>query len=37
MSGKDNLLSAQQNQLQSKYTALYNLQMLNFYRGGEIK
>jgi len=37
MSGKDNLLSAQQNQLQSKYLALYNLQMLNFYRGGEIK
>jgi len=37
MTGKDNLLSAQQNQLQSKYLALYNLQMLNFYRGGEIK
>ena len=37
MTGKDNLLSAQQNQLQSKYMALYNLQMLSFYRGGEIK
>ena len=37
MTGKDNLLSAQQNQLQSKYLALYNQQMLNFYRGGEIR
>ena len=37
MTGKDNLLSAQQNQLQSKYLALYNQQMLSFYRGGEIK
>jgi len=37
MTGKDNLLSAQQNQLQSKYTALYNLQMLRFYQGGEIE
>lgn len=33
MTGKDNLLSAHQNQLQSKYTALYNLQMLRFYAG----
>ena len=37
MTGKDNLLSAQQNQLQSKYLALYNQQMLRFYQGGEIK
>jgi len=37
MTGKDNLLAAQQNQLQSKYTALYNLQMLKFYQGGEIE
>ena len=37
MTGKDNLLSAQQNQLQSKYLAIYNKQMLDFYRGGEIK
>ena len=37
MTGKDNLLSAQQNQLQSKYLALYNQQMLAFYRGREIK
>ena len=31
------LLSAQQNQLQSKYLALYNQQMLEFYKSGEIK
>ena len=37
MTGKDNLLSAQQNQLQSKYLTLYNQQMLHFYQGGEIK
>ena len=37
MTGKDNLLSAQQNQLQSKYLALYNQQMLQFYQNGEIK
>lgn len=37
MTGKDNLLSAQQNQLQSKYLALYNQQMLQFYQSGEIK
>ena len=37
MTGNDNLLSAQQNQLQSKYLAIYNKQMLDFYRGGEIK
>ena len=37
MTGKDNLLSAQQNQLQSKYLTLYNMQMLSFYQGGEIK
>lgn len=37
MTGKDNLLSAQQNQLQSKYLALYNQQMLHFYQSGEIR
>ena len=37
MTGKDNLLSAQQNQLQSKYLALYNQQMLEFYQSGDIK
>lgn len=36
MRGKDNLLSAQQSQLQSKYLALYNRQMLKFYENGEI-
>ena len=37
MTGKDNLLSAQQNQLQSKYLTMYNKQMLDFYQNGEIK
>lgn len=37
LTGKDNLLSAQQNQLQSKYQTLYNQQMLSFYQEGEIK
>ena len=31
--GKNNLLSAQQQMLQSKYTALYNISMLYFYEG----
>lgn len=37
MTGKDNLLSAQQNQLQSKYLTIYNKQMLQFYQSGEVK
>ena len=37
MKGKDSLLSAQQNKLQSKYLALYNKQMLDFYQTGVIK
>ena len=37
MTGKDNLMQAQQNRLQAKYTEEYNRQMLEFYRGGEIK
>lgn len=37
MTGKDNLLSAEQNQLQSKYMTIYNKQMLNFYQGESIK
>ena len=37
MSGKDKLLSAQQNQLQSKYLTLYNQQMLQFYQNGVLK
>ena len=36
MRGKDNLLSAQQSQLQSKYMAIYNRQMLRFYEDGVI-
>ena len=31
--GKDNLLSAKQSELQSKYTAILNIQMLKFYKG----
>lgn len=37
MTGKANLLQAQQNELQSKYLAILNLNMLDFYRTGEIK
>lgn len=37
MTGKDNLLSAQQNQLQSKYQTIYNQQMLKFYETGEMR
>ena len=37
MTGKDNLLSAQQNQLQSKYQTIYNQQMLKFYETGEMQ
>lgn len=36
MTGKANLLTAQQNMLQSKYMALLSMNMLEFYRGGEI-
>ena len=35
--GKNNLLQAQQQLLQSKYTALYNLAMLRFYQGEPIR
>ena len=35
--GKNNLLQAQQNLLQSKYTALYNLAMLRFFQGQGIR
>ena len=37
MTGKDKLLSAQQNKLQSKYMTILNRQMLNFYQGETIK
>lgn len=30
---KQNLITAQQNELQSKYLTLYNIQMLHFYEG----
>ena len=37
MTGKTNLLQAQQNELQSKYLTILNLNMLEFYKTGEIK
>lgn len=37
MSGKDNLLQAQQNELQSKYLTILNINMLKFYESGEVK
>lgn len=37
MTGKDRLLTAQQNQLQSKYMTLLNLQMLHFYQGKSVE
>jgi outer membrane protein len=36
MTGKDRLLSAQQNGLQSKYTAILNMQLLRFYAGSTL-
>ena len=35
--GKNNLLSAKQQMLQSKYMALFNMAMLRFYSGEKIK
>ena len=37
MTGKTNLLTAQQSELESKYLTLLNIQMLKFYEGGTIK
>lgn len=37
MTGKTNLLQAQQNELQSKYLAILNLNILEFYQTGNIK
>lgn len=37
MTGKNNLLKAQQNELQSKYLTILNINMLNFYETGELK
>ncbi|MCD8317640.1 MAG: TolC family protein [Paraprevotella sp.] len=36
MTGRDELLSAQQDRLQSKYNALLNIQLLKFYQGENI-
>ena len=36
MTSKTNLLSAQQNRLQSKYMAILDIQLLNFYKGEPI-
>lgn len=35
--GMNNLITAKQNELESKYLTLYNIQMLEFYKDGEIK
>lgn len=37
MTGKSNLLTAQQNMLQSKYMTILDIQLLNFYKTGEMK
>lgn len=37
MNGKDKLLTAQQNKLQSKYTTILSQQLLKFYQDGTIK
>jgi len=36
MTGKQKLLTAQQNELQSKYLTILNIQLLNFYKSGKI-
>lgn len=35
--GMNNLITARQNELQSKYLTLYNLQMLDFYEKGKVR
>lgn len=35
--GKDNLLKAQQNELQSKYLTILNIDMLKFYKNGRVE
>jgi len=37
MTGKDNLLTAQQNKLQSKYMTILDIQLLKFYKEGVMK
>ena len=36
MNGRDELMSAQQNKLQSQYNALLHIQLLKFYKGESI-
>lgn len=36
LTGRDNLLKAQQSELQSKYLTVLNLDMLNFYKNGKM-
>ena len=36
LQSRDNMLSAEQDKLQSKYTFLLNLQLLKFYQGEEL-
>ena len=36
MNGKTNLMTAQQNKLQSKYMTILNILLLNFYKGNSI-
>ena len=37
MTGKNNLVAAQQNALQSKYLAILNLDLLQFYQTGKMR
>ena len=37
MTGKNNLLRAQQDEMQSKYLTILNLNMLRFYQTGELR
>lgn len=37
MTGKDNLIQAQQNELQAKYLTILNIDLLNFYQTGKLK
>ena len=37
MTGKDNLIQAQQNELQAKYLTILNIDMLNFYQTGKLR
>ena len=37
LQGRDNVISAEQDMLQSKYMALLNIQLLKFYTGEKIE